>query len=147
MSRTETTFLIVDDNELDVEKIKRGFKRLDIPNKIVSATDGIGALDILRGSNDTKKLEWPYIVILDLNMPRMNGLEFLDALRSDSSISHAPVFVLTTSDRQEDVAAAYRFNICAYIVKPIAMTAMIEALTTLQSLWTLSEYPAVEPPL
>ena len=147
MSRVETNFLIVDDNKLDVEKITRGFKRLDIPNRIVSATNGYEALDRLRGSNGTQKLEWPYIVMLDLNMPRMNGLEFLEVLRSDSSIAHAPVFVLTTSDRQEDIYAAYRFNVCGYIVKPIAMTAMFDALATLKSFWDLSEYPAGEPSL
>ncbi len=147
MPRVETTFLIVDDNELDVEKIKRGFKRLDLPNNIEAARDGYEALDRLRGSNGAKKLEWPYIIMLDLNMPRMNGLEFLEALRGDSSIAHAPVFVLTTSDRQEDVSAAYRFNVCGYIVKPIAMASMFEALATLKSFWRLSEYPLAEPSL
>lgn len=147
MPGAATTFLVVDDNELDFEKIRRGFKRLNITNPIVSATDGYGALDILRGTNGTQKLQWPYIVMLDLNMPKMNGLEFLDEMRKDNSIAHAPVFVLTTSDRQEDVAAAYRYNICGYIVKPIAMVAMIDALATLKSFWDLSEFPADAPSL
>lgn len=145
MSRANTTFLIVEDNELDVEKIVRGFKRLKMPNQILSTTNGYEALDVLRGTNGKEKLAAPYIIILDLNMPRMNGIEFLEALRSDPDISSAPVFVLTTSDRQEDVAAAYRFNICGYIVKPIAMSAMFEALETLNSFWNLVEYPTAGP--
>lgn len=145
MSRANTTFLIVEDNELDVEKIVRGFKRLKMPNQILSTTNGYEALDVLRGTNGKEKLAAPYIIILDLNMPRMNGIEFLETLRSDPDISSAPVFVLTTSDRQEDVAAAYRFNICGYIVKPIAMSAMFEALETLNSFWNLVEYPTAGP--
>lgn len=144
MSSAKTTFLVVDDNELDVEKITRGLKRLDIPNRIVSTSNGYEALDVLRGYEGGQPLAMPYIVILDMNMPKMNGLEFLEALRSDASIAHAPVFVLTTSDRQEDIVAAYRFNICGYIVKPIKMSAMLEALATLNSFWNLSEYPLGE---
>ena len=107
----------------------------------MTAADGYAALDILRGTGGKSRLNPPYIIFLDLNMPRMNGLEFLEALRNDSSIADAPVFVLTTSDRQADVTAAYRFNVCGYFVKPVAMSAMSDALATLKAYWNLSEFP------
>lgn len=141
MLTPDTVFLVVEDNELDVEKITRGFKRLKVPNPVVTAADGYAALDILRGTGGKARLNPPYIIFLDLNMPRMNGLEFLEALRSDSTIASAPVFVLTTSNRQTDVTAAYRFNVCGYIVKPVAMSAMSDALATLKAYWNLSEFP------
>lgn len=141
MIEKKPTFLVVEDNELDVEKIERGFSRLKILNQMVHVKDGYQALDILRGTNGATKLSPPFIILLDLNMPRMNGLEFLAELRADTSLSHAPVFVLTTSDRRDDIESAYKFNICGYIVKPVAMTQMIESLTTLNMYWSLSELP------
>ena len=144
MKNTNHTFLVVEDNELDVEKIMRSFKRLKLSNPIVHAMNGYEALEILRGENSEKSISVPYIILLDLNMPMMNGLEFLDELRRDKAISPAPVFVLTTSDRKEDVAAAYKYNVCGYIVKPVGMEQMLEALGTLNKYWGLSQFPIVE---
>lgn len=144
MAGRETTFLVVEDNDLDVEKITRGIQRLKIINEIIRVKDGLEALDVLRGTNGKEKLMAPYIILLDLNMPKMNGLEFLEALRADRTIAQSPVFVLTTSDRQQDVEAAYRFNVSGYIVKPIKIDQMFEALSTLNMYWKLTELPLGE---
>ena len=139
-----TTFLVVEDNDLDVEKITRGFERLKIVNYVTCVENGYEALDILRGTNGKDRLVAPYIILLDLNMPRMNGLEFLEALRADVTIANSPVFVLTTSARQKDVNAAYAFNVCGYIVKPVEMGQMLGALNTLNMYWNLCELPLSE---
>jgi CheY-like chemotaxis protein len=136
-----TTFLVVEDSDLDVEKIERGFVRLKIVNPIVRAKDGIEALQILRGECLEKSIDHPYLILLDLNMPRMNGLEFLTELRSDAKLKHAVVFVLTTSDHHADVYSAHQHNIAGYIVKPIRREQMLDALNTMNLYWNLCEYP------
>lgn len=113
-----TTFLVVEDNDLDVEKLARCCKRQNIGNPIRRAADGYEALDILRGTNGVEKLQTPFVMLLDLNMPRMGGLELLEQLRADPQLASARVFVMTTSDHQRDVDAAYKFNVAGYIVKP-----------------------------
>ena len=134
-------FLLVEDNDLDVEKITRAFTRLKIGNSIVRAKDGYEALDILQGNNGKAKILAPYIILLDLNMPKMNGVEFLKALRADETISHSPVIVLTTPDRRNDVESAYAHNVCGYIVKPVRIDQMFEALSTLNMFWKVCELP------
>lgn len=134
-------FLLVEDNDLDVEKITQGFMRLKISNKIIRAKDGYDALNILRGTNGKVKLKTPYIILLDLNMPKMNGLEFLEVLRADDAIAHSPVIILTTSDRQQDIESAYVHNVCGYIVKPVKIQQMFEALSALNMFWNLCELP------
>lgn len=142
MSNPTTTFLVVDDNELDVEKILRGFAKINVANQVVCAGNGYEAFDVLRGTNGREKIRTPFVILLDVNMPRMNGFEFLEELRADKSLAHAPVFILTTSDTQDDVDTAFRFNVCGYIVKPVAMDEMLEALATLNMYWTLSALPS-----
>ena len=141
MSEQTTGFLVVEDNDLDLEKIVRGFSRLKIQNEVIRAENGIDALDVLRGVNGREKPPTPCVVLLDLNMPRMNGFEFLRELRDDPEIAHTPVFVLTTSDRQQDINKAYEYGVCGYIVKPIEVTQMFEALGTLNAYWKLCETP------
>lgn len=136
-----TTFLIVDDNDLDVEKMTRSFDKLRIVNPVVRARNGEEALDILTGSNGADKLLGPALILLDINMPKMNGLEFLAELRRHTEVANAPVFVITTSDRLDDVEEAYSHNVCGYIVKPIAMQQMFETLSTLNLYWNLTEMP------
>jgi CheY-like chemotaxis protein len=110
-------FLVVDDDQISVMAIKRALKKLEIANPVIVAKDGLEALEILRGSEDTERLFPPYIITLDINMPRMNGLEFLDALRADPCMCEAIVFVLTTSDSKNDIASAYGKNVAGYILK------------------------------
>ena len=141
MKEKATTFLIVEDSELDAEKIVRSMHRLGMTNETLRVKNGEAALDVLRGTNGRTRLIAPYIILLDINMPKMNGLEFLQALRSDEGIAHSPVFMLTTSDSQRDIDAAYRFNVCGYIVKPVKTEQMVAALNTLNLYWNLTELP------
>lgn len=106
--------LLVEDNMVDVMGIKRAFAQAKLHNPIVVASDGRDALDKMR---DGKSIAKPYLVLLDLNMPRMNGIEFLHEMRRDRSLRDTIVFVLTTSATSEDKEKAYEHNIAGYIVK------------------------------
>lgn len=121
-------FLIVDDDEISVMAIQRAMKKLKIVNPVQVAKDGIEALEFLRGTADKDKVIPPYIITLDLNMPRMGGLEFLEELRRDPMLQRAIVFVLTTSDSPQEVSSAYDKNIAGYIVKESASESFAEAL-------------------
>lgn len=141
MSARSPRFLIVEDNDLDVEKITRDFRRLDITNEIIRARDGIEALEILCGSESEPPLSGPFVVLLDLNMPRMSGLELLEQIRSNKSIAHTPVVVMSTSDRMTDVKAAYRQNVSGYLVKHAEPSKSYEALAALKNYWEVCELP------
>ncbi len=137
----QATFLVVEDNDLDVEKIERGFARLKIPNPVIRARDGIDAFDHLEGRNGCEPVSRPLIILLDLNMPRMNGFEFLEKLRCERQYDNVPVFVLTTSDRGRDIEAAHQKKICGYIVKPLDRNLLLEALSSLDLFWSLCGQP------
>ncbi|MFK7978129.1 MAG: response regulator [Halioglobus sp.] len=139
MTTNRANFLIVEDNDLDVEKITRSLEKLRIANPIARATNGEEALDMLLGTNGREKLPGPHLILLDINMPRMNGMEFLEELRRSKDLAKTPVFVITTSDRLADVEEAYRHDVCGYIVKPIAMQQIFETLSTLDLYWNLSQ--------
>jgi len=109
--------LLVEDNEIDIMALKRAFRRNNVENPIEVAHDGIEALEILRGNQADRSLRQPYVILLDLNMPRMGGMEFLEALREDAPLRCSIVFVLTTSEAQEDIHAAYDRQIAAYLSK------------------------------
>ncbi|MFK8031317.1 MAG: response regulator [Gammaproteobacteria bacterium] len=141
MKATTPKFLVVEDNDLDLEKIKRGFRRLGIENEIVHARDGIEALEILGGTEASPALSGQFVVLLDLNMPRMNGLELLESIRQNPDISQTPVVVISTSNRAADVEAAYRRNVSGYLVKPMQTEKMYDALATLKTYWESCELP------
>lgn len=134
-------FLVIEDNDLDVEKIERGFKRLKLNYPMIRAKNGIDGLDILRGTNGKEQITAPYVVLLDLNMPRMNGHEFLEEVRTDKNLKKTPVFILTTSEHPKDINNAFEQNVAGYIVKPIRRDEMTEALSKLDAFWNLSLYP------
>ena len=110
-------FLVVDDDEICIMAVRRAMKKLCLVNPVSTADNGIQALEILRDSVD-QSLPLPrYVLLLDLSMPKMGGLELLDELRADPLLKRLVVFVLTTSDSPRDIAAAYEKNIAGYIVK------------------------------
>ena len=94
MTGKTVTVLLVDDDDVDVMALQRMFKKQKIANPVRVASDGREALDILRGDNGAKQIAWPYLILLDLNMPRMNGIELLDEIRSDPTLASSLVFVL-----------------------------------------------------
>lgn len=109
--------LLVEDDEIEAEAVLRAFRRLQLSDRITVASDGLDALSILRGQHGQNPVPYPYIVLLDLNMPRMSGFEFLDAVRYDPKLKRCVVFVLTTSNREEDKLAAYDRQVAGYLVK------------------------------
>lgn len=133
--------LLVDDDEVDVQGLKRAFAKSRIANPIVVARDGIEALEVLRGENGKTKLSKPHLILLDLNMPRMNGIEFLEALRQDDSLKSAVVFMITTSKAEEDKARAYGHHVAGYIVKQDPANTFMQAVSMLEHYWKVVEFP------
>ncbi|HJZ46744.1 MAG TPA: response regulator [Roseiflexaceae bacterium] len=131
--------LLVDDDEIDVMNVQRAFKRNNITNPLYVASNGLEALAMLRSKDG---IPGPRrLILLDLNMPKMNGLEFLRALREDPALRPLTVVVLTTSDDERDRIEAYNLNVAGYILKPVTMTAFVEAMATLNKYWTINEFP------
>lgn len=134
-------FLIVDDDQVTVMAIKRALRKLKIINPVVVACDGQQALDLMRGECEGDALLPPYLVTLDLNMPRMDGFEFLEEVRNDPTLQRAVIFVLSTSDAPKDVAAAYSANIAGYIVKDDLGDSFSRALNMIDTYTKIVELP------
>ncbi|MGB3694569.1 MAG: response regulator [Spirulinaceae cyanobacterium] len=136
-------FLLVEDDEVDVMNIKRAFKKSNISNPLYIAGNGLDALKMLRPqeSQPAKVPENRRLVLLDLNMPKMNGLEFLHILREDPKLKLIPVIVLTTSDEDRDRVEAYNLNVAGYILKPVTFSKFAEVMATLNKYWALCEMP------
>lgn len=117
MNYEPVKFLIVDDDEVSVMKIQRVISKAKLQNPVFVAKDGVEALEILRGESGDGGLIPPYIVTLDINMPRMDGHEFLAELRADPKLNNVVVFILTTSDSEKDVRGAYERNVAGYLLK------------------------------
>lgn len=113
----DMNILLVDDDDVAVENVMRSIKKLGVKFPVVVAEDGQDALDILHKTHPDKKIQAPYVVLLDLKMPRMDGFEFLETIRKDSELESTVVFVLTTSDSNIDRAKAYNENIAGYLLK------------------------------
>jgi CheY-like chemotaxis protein len=142
MTQNTVTVLLVDDDDVDVQAVRRAFRRAKIANPVEVARDGLDALAMLRGENGHKPLEKPYIIILDLNMPRMDGLEFLTEIRKDPEHHDAVVFVLTTSKADEDRAASYDKNVAGYIVKSDVGEGFLNVINLLDCYWRIVLLPA-----
>jgi CheY-like chemotaxis protein len=143
MSERTINILLVEDDEVDVMNVKRAFKKVNINNPLYLATNGLEALSMLRGSQGQPP-EVPLdrrLILLDLNMPKMGGIEFLQELRSDSQLRGTPVVVMTTSNQDKDRVEAYNLNVAGYILKPVTFNNFIELMATLNKYWTLCEMP------
>jgi len=141
MTHQTVTFLVVEDDEIDIKALKRAFKELKLSNPIRFASDGIEALEILRGEGGNDKIEKPYLILLDLNMPRMNGIEFLDEIRKDPEHNSAIIFIMTTSAAEEDRVNAYGKNVAGYMLKSNAGHTFLDALAMLDHYWKVVEFP------
>ncbi len=136
------TIMVIDDDDVDAKAIERAFRKAKIANPIVRARSGVDALEILRGENGKEKLQKPYLLLVDLNMPRMNGIEFMKEMRADKTIHTAVAFVLTTSKAQEDKAASYEYNIAGYIVKEKVGEDFIKLVDMIEHYWRIIELPS-----
>lgn len=116
MTQQPLSILLVEDDDVAAESVIRNLHKFGVNFPIIVAEDGMMGLEILRGQH-IRKIQRPLVVLLDLNMPRMNGFEFLQELRADETIQDLVVFVLTTSDSDSDRSRAYHQNIAGYIVK------------------------------
>jgi CheY-like chemotaxis protein len=141
MSAKTLTILLVDDDKIDVMAVRRSFRALKIANPLIEAHNGIEALEYLRGENGREKLPLPCAILLDLNMPRMGGFEFLDVLRGDEALRGTLVFVMTTSAVEEDRAVAYDKNVAGYVLKHRAGQSFLEAISALDHYWRVIEFP------
>ncbi len=130
--------LLVEDDEVDVMNVRRAFEKAHVSNPLYVAGNGLEALDMLRGTTIPRERR---LVLLDLNMPKMNGIEFLEALRADPALSSTPVVVLTTSNDDQDKIDAYNFNVAGYLLKPVTFSNFCERMATLDKYWTLVEMP------
>jgi CheY-like chemotaxis protein len=126
------TILLVEDDDVAAESVMRSLSRMGVPFPVVWAQDGLAALEMLR-ARPQHKVPRPRVVLLDLNMPRMNGFEFLQALRCDTSMQDEIVFVLTTSDDESDRTKAYHENIAGYMVKSAVGPQFSKLVALLQS--------------
>ena len=138
MNPKQINIFLVEDDEVDVMNVKRAFDKNHITNPVFVAGDGVEALAKLRSGEIPKGRR---IVLLDLNMPRMNGIEFLRELRKDPDLASTPVVVLTTSNNDRDKVEAYDLNVAGYLVKPVTFLDFCELMAILNKYWTLSEVP------
>jgi CheY-like chemotaxis protein len=136
------SILLVEDDEVDVMNVQRALKKNNANSSLYRAANGLEALTLLRTNTElTKDPHTRLLILLDLNMPKMSGLEFLKELRSDPGLCHLSVVILTTSKQDSEIAAAYKYNVAGYIVKPITFSNFVETVDVLNRYWALSEMP------
>jgi CheY-like chemotaxis protein len=135
--RSSKPILLVEDDRLDAMIVKRALDDLKVTNKLVHTTNGEEALEYIRNKENEK----PCLVLLDLNMPKTNGVEFLRIVKADEVLKRTPVVVLTASTEEQDVIETFKLSVAGYIVKPVDYMRFVEAMRTVALYWTLSELP------
>lgn len=145
MAEKRINLLHIDDDNIDRMVVQRVLKKMLSVTTHQQAQNGQEALDMLRGAEGKALNPFPNVILLDINMPKMNGIEFLQELRADDKLKHLPVFVLTTSNDDNDRLKAYQYNVAGYILKPIDLSVYDSTFKTLTDYWTLCELPASQP--
>lgn len=129
------SILLVEDDIVDVMTVKRAFKEICVENRLSSVSNGEEALEFLNESTN----ELPGLILLDLNMPKMSGLEFMRMLKKSEQFRSIPVIVMTTSDNENDRCESFKNSIAGYMVKPVDYDAFIGMVKAIKEYWTLSE--------
>ena len=129
--------MYVEDDPVDAMRIKRALESLKVTNPLVSLTDGEEALDYLGNHNN----KHPCIILLDLNMSKMNGLEFIKVIKADDELKQIPVIVLSTSDNKTDIAESFKHGAAGYMTKALDSKKFIEIIRAIDLYWTMSELP------
>lgn len=129
--------MLVEDDKIDAMTVKRALKELKVVNELVHSVNGEEALEYLRNENNKK----PCVIMLDLNMPKMNGIEFLEIVKKDETLKKLPIVILTTSKDEQDVVGSFNYSVAGYIVKPVDYKDFVEAIRTIDLYWSLSELP------
>jgi CheY-like chemotaxis protein len=136
MLKNDESILLIEDDRVDIMTVQRALQKNSIGNPLHIARTGLEALDMLRGSNGVHKMDpLPGLILLDLNLPKMSGFEFLQELRSDPHLKALRIIVLTSSNEPKDRAAAFEFEVDDYIVKPHAFDDFTQAMATILALW------------
>ena len=141
MRNTTKPVLLVEDDAIDMMTVRRAFKDLKLTNPLAHATNGEEALKYLEKEENPK----PCVILLDLNMPRMNGVEFMRAVKADPVLKRIPIVVLTTSRDDRDIVESYKLSAAGYIVKPVDYKKFVEAVRMIDVYWTISELPQEQP--
>lgn len=141
MQDKKLNILLIEDDEVDIMNVQRAFKKNNIVNPLFCASNGLEALEMLRGKDGQPPVipDGRRLILLDLNMPKMGGIEFLQKLRADPVLSTIPVVVLTTSNQDCDRMEAYKLNVAGYILKPVTFGNFVEMMDVLNRYWTFSE--------
>jgi CheY-like chemotaxis protein len=129
--------LLVEDDQVDVMTIRRALREIHVTNPVVTAENGEDALRYLRDAAS----EPPCIILLDLNMPIMNGIEFLQHAKADEALRRIPVIVLTTSEEQQDKVSSFDLGVAGYMAKPVDYRRFVEMMRSIDLYWTISEMP------
>jgi CheY-like chemotaxis protein len=135
--RTTKPILLVEDDKVDAMTIKRALQEINVTNVLKIVGNGEEALDFLRDDDNEK----PAIILLDLNMPKMNGIEFLTIIKKDEDLKRIPAIVLTTSRDEQDRIDSFNLGIAGYMIKPVDYLQFVEVMKTIHIYWTLSELP------
>jgi CheY-like chemotaxis protein len=136
MKVSNRPILLVEDDQVDVMTIRRALREIHVTNPVVTAENGEDALRYLRGDD-----ERPCIILLDLNMPIMNGIEFLQHAKRDETLRSIPVIVLTTSEEQQDKVSSFDLGVAGYMAKPVDYRRFVEMMRSIDLYWTISEMP------
>jgi len=137
MMKDMRPILLVEDDEVDTMTVKRSLKDLQVRNNLITVSNGEEALDYLRDEQQRK----PCIILLDINMPKMNGIEFLTVAKNDDKLKKIPVIVLTTSKEEQDKLDSFELGVAGYMIKPCTYEKFLELLRTINGYWTVSELP------
>jgi CheY-like chemotaxis protein len=135
--RNKRPILLVEDDQVDAMTVKRALKEIKVANPVKVAGNGEEALDFLKNEENDQ----PNIILLDLNMPKMNGIEFLKVVKSDEDMRKIPVVVLTTSREDQDRVESFSLSVAGYMVKPVDYLKFVEVIKAIDLYWTLSELP------
>jgi CheY-like chemotaxis protein len=135
----EIPILLVEDDMVDVKTVRRAFKQSKITNPIYETCNGEEALAFLRREGQYADSPRPGLILLDLNMPVMNGIELLHIIKADESLRRIPVIVLTTSKDENDLVRTYNLSVAGYIIKPVDFPQFIEVIKAINLYWSLSE--------
>ena len=137
MKFADKPILLVEDDKVDVMTVNRALKEIKVNNPVVNPENGEEALKYLRDPASEK----PCIILLDINMPIMNGIEFLQVMKQDAQLRRIPVVVLTTSGEQQDKINSFDLGVAGYMAKPVDYRQFVEIMRTIDAYWTISEVP------
>ncbi|WP_445747262.1 response regulator [Polaribacter sp.] len=132
--KKQLDILLIEDNFLEIMKMKRTLSLLELNHSLTEAKDAEIALEILQGNN-----RFPDLILLDLNMPKISGIEFLEILKSSENFRHIPTVILTTSDNKTDLEECYKIGVSGYILKPLKYEDYVKKIEAVLTYWSMNE--------